>query len=80
PQHEEEINKIVQWLINNRMEKGQLDKTDLTLRDLNTIRRSFVKTLTNIYHPRIQYPKTPSEDDQSQDDTRPVQSSLMEPS
>ena len=80
PQREEEINKIVQWLINNRMEKGQLDKTDLTLRDLNTIRRSFVKTLTNIYHPRIQYPKTPSEDDQSQDDTRPVQSSLMEPS
>ena len=74
PQSEEEINEIVQWIINDRMEKGQLDKTDLTLRDLHTIRRSFVKTLTNIYHPRIQYPKSPSDDDQRQEDTLPVQS------
>jgi putative nucleotidyltransferase with HDIG domain len=74
PQSEEEINEIVQWIINDRMEKGQLDKTDLTLRDLHTIRRSFVKTLTNIYHPRIQYPKSASDDDRSQEDTLPVQS------
>jgi len=74
PQSEEEINQIVHWLINDRMEKGQLDKTDLTLRDLRTIRRSIVKTLTNIYHPRIEYPESPSEDDQSQEDTKPVQS------
>ena len=74
PQSEEEINQMVQWIINDRMEQGQLDKTNLTLRDLNTIRRSFVKTLTNIYHPRIQYPKSPSKDDQSQEDTQPVQS------
>ncbi len=74
PQSKEEINQIVQRIISDRMEKGQFDKTDLTLRDLNTIRRSFVKTLTNIYHPRIQYPKSPSEDDQSQEDTQPVQS------
>ncbi len=74
PQSEEEINQIVQWLINDRMKKGQLDKTDLTLRDLRTIRRSIVKTLANIYHPRIQYPESPSMDDQSQEDTLPVQS------
>jgi putative nucleotidyltransferase with HDIG domain len=74
PLSEEEINEIVQWIINDRMEKGQLDKTDLTLRDLHTIRRSFVKTLTNIYHPRIQYPKSASDDDRSQEDTLPVQS------
>ncbi|MEE8119892.1 MAG: HDIG domain-containing metalloprotein, partial [Anaerolineales bacterium] len=74
PQSKEEINQIVRRIINDRIEKGQFDKTDLTLGDLNTIRRSFVKTLTNIYHPRIQYPKSPSEDDQSQEDTQPVQS------
>lgn len=74
PQSEEEINQIVQWLINDRIEKGQLDKTDLTLRDLRTIRRSIVKTLANIYHPRIQYPETPSEENQSLEDTLPVQS------
>lgn len=74
PQSKEEINQIVRRIINDRIEKRQFDKTDLTLGDLNTIRRSFVKTLTNIYHPRIQYPKSPSEDDQSQEDTQPVQS------
>lgn len=72
PQSKEEINQIVRQIINDRIEKGQFDKTDLTLRDLNTIRRSYVKTLTNIYHPRIQYPKSPAEDDQSQEDTQPV--------
>jgi hypothetical protein len=27
------------------------------LKDLDTIRRSFVSTLKNIYHPRIRYPQ-----------------------
>ena len=74
PQSKDEINQIVQWLIDDRMQKGQFDKTDLTLRDLRTIRRSIVKTLTNIYHPRIQYPSSPSESDQKQEDTLPAQS------
>jgi membrane-associated HD superfamily phosphohydrolase len=46
----------------DRLRKGQLDRTDLTLKDLDTIRRSFVNTLKNIYHPRIRYP-TPSPGD-----------------
>ena len=74
PKTKDEINQIVQWLIDDRIQKGQFDKTDLTLRDLRTIRRSIVKTLTNIYHPRIQYPSSPSESDQKQEDTLPAQS------
>jgi putative nucleotidyltransferase with HDIG domain len=62
PTNEEAINKLVRWVFEDRLRKGQLDRTDLTLKDLDTIRRSFVNTLKNIYHPRIRYP-TPSPGD-----------------
>jgi hypothetical protein len=57
PNSEEEIDKLVRWVIEDRRAKGQLDRTELTLKDLDTIRRSFVSTLKNIYHPRIRYPQ-----------------------
>ncbi len=60
PQDEEALDKIVRWVIQDRLQKGQLDHTDLTLKDLDTIRRSFVSTLKGMYHPRIRYPETPS--------------------
>lgn len=56
PQTEEEIENLVRWVIQDRLAKGQLDRTDLTLRDLDTIRRSFVNTLKGMYHPRLRYP------------------------
>jgi putative nucleotidyltransferase with HDIG domain len=51
------LNTLVGDLIRARLNAGQLDKTDLTLKDLDTIRRSFVKSLKGIYHPRIRYPQ-----------------------
>jgi hypothetical protein len=57
PQNAEEIDQLVRWVIEDRLAKGQLSRTELTLKDLDTIRASFVKTLRNIYHPRIRYPE-----------------------
>ncbi|OGO13255.1 MAG: hypothetical protein A2Z66_14445, partial [Chloroflexi bacterium RBG_13_66_10] len=57
PSSDEEIEKLVHWVIEDRLSKGQLDRTDLTLKDIDTIRRSFVNTLRGIYHPRIRYPQ-----------------------
>jgi membrane-associated HD superfamily phosphohydrolase len=54
--------EIVRWLIDDRLAKGQLDRTDLTLKDLDTIRRVLVSTLKGIYHPRIRYPGTREEE------------------
>lgn len=62
PKDEDEIEKAVRWVIENRLAKGQLSRTDLTLRDLDTIRITFVNTLKNIYHPRLQYPEASNED------------------
>ncbi len=57
PTDEASINEAVQWVIDDRLAKGQLARTELTLKDLDTIRRSFVTTLRSIYHPRIRYPE-----------------------
>jgi membrane-associated HD superfamily phosphohydrolase len=57
PKNEDEIDELVRWVINDRMEQGQLSRVDLTFKDLDTVRRSFVSTLKGIYHPRIVYPE-----------------------
>lgn len=56
PLEDAAIDRLVRWVIEDRLSKGQLDRTDLTLKDIDTIRRSFVNTLRGIYHPRIRYP------------------------
>ena len=62
PEDEASLDEAVAWVIEDRLSKKQLARTDLTLKNLDTIRRSFVKTLRSIYHPRIRYPEaTPSE-------------------
>jgi putative nucleotidyltransferase with HDIG domain len=51
------IEKFTQELIKNKIETGQLAKSELTLRDLETIKSSFVRALAGYYHSRIEYPK-----------------------
>jgi putative nucleotidyltransferase with HDIG domain len=57
PEDEASLDEAVAWVIEDRLAKKQLARTDLTLKNLDTIRRSFVKTLRSIYHPRIRYPE-----------------------
>lgn len=53
----EQLDSIVESVINERVTEGQLDESDLTLRDLRTIAESFKMTLRAVYHPRIEYPE-----------------------
>jgi cyclic-di-AMP phosphodiesterase PgpH len=57
PKTEADIDRLVAWVINDRLAEGQLDDTGLTLRDLQLIRESFVSTLKGVFHPRLQYPE-----------------------
>jgi putative nucleotidyltransferase with HDIG domain len=57
PKTEAELDRIVKSVIESRVADGQLDDVDLTLRDLQLIRASFVDTLKGVFHPRIPYPK-----------------------
>lgn len=67
PADENELRKVVKSVVENRLSAGQLDETDLTLRDLEEMIDSFTTTLRGIYHPRLAYPDTEKE--------RPVQAS-----
>ena len=62
PKGEDELRLLVRSVIDSVEKAGQLDNTQLTLRDLTLIADSFVNTLRGTYHPRIQYPK-PSTDE-----------------
>lgn len=57
PQDEESIRKIVLSTIEVAQKQGQLDNTQLTLRDLSIITDAFVNILRGTHHPRISYPK-----------------------
>lgn len=50
------IEEMVNNIIKERLNDGQFDNCDLTLKDLDKIRRSFLKVLSGIYHERIEYP------------------------
>jgi len=57
PEDEEGIRNIVRSTIEVAQKQGQLDETQLTLRDLSMITDVFVNILRGSHHPRISYPK-----------------------
>jgi len=51
------IRTMVSRIISERLEDGQFDECDLTLRDLDHIREAFIAQLKGMYHRRIEYPQ-----------------------
>jgi cyclic-di-AMP phosphodiesterase PgpH len=51
------IESLVRDIAERRLDDGQFDESGLTLRELRTIERSLVMSLTSIYHGRIKYPE-----------------------
>ncbi len=57
PDHSaERIDRIVDEIFNERLTEGQLDESDLTLKNIRSLAASFKATLRAIYHPRVEYP------------------------
>ena len=57
------LEKFIAKLVKGKMESGQLDNCDLTLRELRVIQESFVTTLAGYYHSRIKYPNQKDPDE-----------------
>ncbi len=51
------LEQLVERAINERLLEGQLDECNLTLKDLEIIKRSYIRQLQGVYHPRIEYPR-----------------------
>jgi putative nucleotidyltransferase with HDIG domain len=52
------LRSMVARIILERLEDGQFDECDLTLRDLNRIQEAFVSQLLGMYHQRVAYPQS----------------------
>jgi putative nucleotidyltransferase with HDIG domain len=51
------IRAMVARIIDERLNDGQFDECDLTLRDVEKIKEAFVQQLLGMYHQRIAYPQ-----------------------
>lgn len=57
PSSVKEIESIVAQTVKDRLDQGQLDECNLTLRDLKEIQAAFVSVLKGVFHPRVKYPE-----------------------
>ncbi len=65
PATREDLERLVRKLIDERIREGELNESNLTFKDLETIREIFLQVLQGVHHPRISYPAPiiPSETD-----------------
>ncbi|MCM3179905.1 cyclic-di-AMP phosphodiesterase PgpH [Cytobacillus horneckiae] len=53
----EQIDHLIRKIISDRLQDGQLNECDLTLKELEIVAHSFNETLNGIFHSRIEYPE-----------------------
>ena len=53
------IEKLVNSVVGEKLEDGQLDESSLTFGDLTRVKRAIVDALIGYYHTRIPYPGFP---------------------
>ncbi len=56
PETDEALRSLIKDMVDRRVALGQLNNTELTLRDLKVIIDSFTATLKGTYHARVDYP------------------------
>lgn len=67
------IEAVVHNMAMKRLQDGQFDECDLSLRELHQIEASMSKTLAGHYHGRVVYPKAPDEPEGSQSEHKQTQ-------
>jgi hypothetical protein len=63
---EASIRAMVDRIVDARVEDGQLDDAELTLKNIAQIKEAFVQQLLGMYHSRIKYPEKTVPMEQSQ--------------
>ena len=64
---EGKIEGLVRKIIKDKLDDGQLDQCNLTLKDLDSIAKAFMRVLSGLFHEREEYPEIkikPSEDEE----------------
>ena len=53
----ENLHQLIEGMVKDKLESGQLDNAELTLREIRIFKETILEKLMNIYHVRIEYPK-----------------------
>jgi putative nucleotidyltransferase with HDIG domain len=53
---EKKISGLVEKIIQNQLEQGQYNNANITMSQINKVKKLFIKRLMSIYHVRIEYP------------------------
>ena len=53
----EKVIDVVRKIVNDRMELGQFDECELTIKEINILIGTIVNSLSGVYHKRVKYPK-----------------------
>ena len=51
------ISEMIESMIKHKLDEGQLNDAELTLREITITKQTLIEKLMNIYHVRIEYPK-----------------------
>jgi len=54
---EKDIDDLVEKIVAGKITQGQLEKSNLTFKELDICKRAFKKLLRSIYHVRVEYPE-----------------------
>lgn len=57
------IEKVIDNVVDNNFQEGILDNSGLTLKNITKIKKTFIKSITGMYHPRIEYPASSIDND-----------------
>lgn len=53
----EKVHALIESIVKEKLQDGQFDECDLSLREIKKIKESFYTTMNGIFHSRIEYPK-----------------------
>jgi putative nucleotidyltransferase with HDIG domain len=59
----QKLENLIDRMIDERVNEGQLSKTPLTFQDIRTIKETFLNILVGIYHSRVEYPDDDKEEE-----------------
>jgi putative nucleotidyltransferase with HDIG domain len=59
----QKLENLIDRMIDERVNEGQLSKTPLTFQDIRTIKETFLNILVGIYHSRVEYPDDEKEEE-----------------
>lgn len=65
------VNELIDSIISDRLEDGQLDEAPLTMQEMALIRESFAFTAMNMLHSRVEYPKGEGDKKSQRKNTQP---------